>query len=296
MTRALTHDEAFDVLDALAFDVLDATERLAVETHLAGCETCRIELAQLRETAAMIAFAAHSATETTSRDRVHARLMARAAADTGATTATNVPIRTGPPRTSRVETPTRVIRPSRAAVSAIAWRRAEWMAVAAGILLVVSVAVLAGVLRDRQNLRLALNEQVGRSQRASVTTDSLRVALMSRDSMIAGLTGRDVAMMTLTSGGTKSPYAHMFWDKAHSTWTMVAHNMPNLKPGRTYQLWLVTSDKKISAGTFEARDGDAMMRATMPINDKLMALAVTEEPMGGMPQPTGSMVMAANAH
>ena len=72
---------------------------------------------------------------------------------------------------------------------------------------------------------------------------------------------------------------------------MVAHNMPALKPGRTYQLWLVTPDKKISAGTFEPRDGDAMMRATMPLADKLMAIAVTEEPMGGMPQPTGAMVM-----
>jgi len=88
----------------------------------------------------------------------------------------------------------------------------------------------------------------------------------------------------------------MFWDKSRNTWTMVAHNMPALKPGRTYQLWLVTPDRKISAGTFEPRDGDAMVRATYALSDKLMALAVTEEPMGGMPQPTGSMVMLANAH
>jgi hypothetical protein len=192
--------------------------------------------------------------------------------------------------------PTRVIKPSRSAVNAIAWRRAEWMAIAAGILLVASVSVLAAVARDRQNLRAALTEQLARGQRATTAGDSLRVAVMTRDSIIAGLTGRDVAMMTLTSAGTRSPYAHMFWDKAHNTWTLVAHNMPVLKSGRTYQLWLVTPDKKISAGTFEPRDGDAMVRATYALTDKLMALAVTEEPMGGMPQPTGSMVMLANAH
>jgi anti-sigma-K factor RskA len=103
-------------------------------------------------------------------------------------------------------------------------------------------------------------------------------------------------MMTLTATGGRAPVAHMFWDRAHNTWTLVAHNMPELKPGRTYQLWLVTADQKISAGTFEPRDGDAMMRATYALADPLMALAVTEEPAGGMPQPTGAMVMVANAH
>ena len=190
----------------------------------------------------------------------------------------------------------RAIKPSKAAVNAIAWRRAEWMAIAASMLLVASVAALTYVLRDRQNLRAALTEQIAREHRATTAGDSLRLALMSRDSIIAGLTGRDVAMMTLTSAGTKAPYGHMFWDRAHNTWTLVAHNMPALKPGRTYQLWLMTPDKKISAGTFEPRDGDAMLRATVPLNERLTALAVTEEPAGGVPQPTGTMVMVANAH
>jgi hypothetical protein len=280
--RILSHDQAVERLDALAFDTLQGAERDAVIAHVEGCEICGSELVQLRETVALLAFSAPSSAGTANetRDRIHARLMARAAAETGALQ----------------DMPTRVIKPSRSVVNAIAWRRAEWMAIAAGILLVVSVSVLASVMRDRQNLRFALNDQVARSQRATTASDSLRTAVMKRDSIIAGLTGRDVAMMTLTSNGTKSPYAHMFWDKTRNTWTMVAHNMPDLKPGRTYQLWLMTPDKKISAGTFESRDGDAMMRATMPLTDKLMSLAVTEEPMGGMPQPTGAMVMVANAH
>jgi hypothetical protein len=216
--------------------------------------------------------------------------MARAAADA------DIPRLDASRPTPAADTPARVIKPSRSAVNAIAWRRAEWMAIAAGVLLVVSVSMLAWAMRDRENLRAALTDQIARGQRTATVSDSLRVAAMSKDSVIAGLTGRDVAMMTLTSAGTRSPYAHMFWDKAHNTWTLVAHNMPDLKPGRTYQLWLVTPDKKISAGTFEPRDGDAMVRATYALSDKLMALAVTEEPMGGMPQPTGAMVMLANAH
>ena len=291
MTRPLTHDEAFERLDALAFDIVDDAERSALLAHVGGCDTCRVELTQLRETAASIALVAPAPDEASSggRDRIRSRLMARASADA------DIP-RLNERAPAAADIPTRVIKPNRNVVNAIAWRRAEWMSIAAGILLVVSVSLLVSVMRDRDNLRAALSEQVARGERATTSSDSLRAIAMTKDSIIAGLTGRDVAMMTLTSAGTKSPYAHMFWDKSRNTWTMVAHNMPALKPGRTYQLWLVTPDKKISAGTFEPRDGDAMMRATYALTDRLMALAVTEEPMGGMPQPTGSMVMLANAH
>jgi hypothetical protein len=291
MIRPLTHDEAFERLDALAFDAVDETERAAVMAHVVGCDTCRVELTQLRESVSAIAFAAPAA-DTSSRedrDRVRSRLLARAAADADRP-------RIGARPVVAEQNPTRLITPGRSAVNAMAWRRAEWMSIAAGILLVVSVSLLVAVMRDRENLRAALSEQVARGERAATSTDSLRAVAMTKDSIIAGLTGRDVAIMTLASAGAKSPYAHMFWDKAHNTWTMVAHDMPDLKPGRTYQLWFVTPDKKISAGTFEPRGGDAMMRATYALDDKLMALAVTEEPMGGMPQPTGPMVMLANAH
>ena len=280
--RELTHDEAFTVLDAVALDVLGAADRDAVLAHAESCDVCRVELSQLRDTAAHLAFSSSraAATDASARDRIHSRLMARAAADY--------------PRTE-------VKRPQPAGrggvISMLAWRRAEWVAIAASVLLVVSVSLLAASLRDKENLQTSLKEQIARGQHAVTASDSLRVAVMTRDSIIAGLTGRDVAMMTLTSTGTRAPFAHMFWDKAHNTWTLVAHNMPDLKPGRTYQLWLVTPTAKISAGTFEAKNGDAMVRATYPLSpDQLKALAVTEEPAGGMPQPTGSMVMAVQTH
>jgi anti-sigma-K factor RskA len=114
--------------------------------------------------------------------------------------------------------------------------------------------------------------------------------------LLAGITGRDVALMTLTTNGTKAPFAYMFWDRRANTWTMIAHNMPELKAGRTYQLWLVTASAKISAGTFQPRNGDALIRATYALPaDQLKALAVTEEPAGGVPQPTGAPIMAVTA-
>ena len=81
MTRELTHDEAFVMLDAAALDVLDPAERDAVLAHVAGCEICPAELATLREAASQLAFAAPAASSAGSRERIHSRLMDRVAAD-----------------------------------------------------------------------------------------------------------------------------------------------------------------------------------------------------------------------
>jgi anti-sigma-K factor RskA len=138
--------------------------------------------------------------------------------------------------------------------------------------------------------------QTAQAAREHATGDSLRAAVLARDSLLAGITGRDVAVMTLTTSGTKAPFAYMFWDRRANTWTLIAHDMPELKAGRTYQLWLVTASAKISAGTFQPQNGDAVVRATYALPaDQLKALAVTEEPAGGVPQPTSAPIIAVTA-
>ena len=292
MTREMSHEEAFAALDAAALDALDLIERDAVLAHVDVCEICRAELDVLCAVTAQLAYAvpldAHAAM--VRHDRVGARLMARVAADASTTPIEQRQLQSG----DKASTEARAARAR--IINMLAWRRAEWVAMAASILMVVSIGLLASVLRDRENLRDALQAELAQGQHARTSTDSLRVAVMSRDSVIAGLTGKNVAVMSLTASGANAPFARMFWDQAHNTWTLVAHNMPTLKPGRTYQLWLVTSGAKISAGTFDPRHGDAIVRATYALAPAdLKALAVTEEPAGGMPQPTGSLVLAVTA-
>jgi anti-sigma-K factor RskA len=170
------------------------------------------------------------------------------------------------------------------------------LAIAASVLFFITGALFANAVRDRQNLREALQAELVRSQSTRASSDSLRTVVASRDSMIAGLIGRDVAVVSLTASGAKAPFARMFWDTTHNTWTLVAHNMPALKTGRTYQLWLLTRTAKISAGTFEPNNGEAVVRATYPLaRDSLQAIAITEEPAGGVPQPTGAILIAGDA-
>jgi anti-sigma-K factor RskA len=334
MSRELTHEEAFAALDAAALDALDASERDAVLWHAAGCSICGPELASLRDTAAMLAFSSPLAadTATRSRSRIRSKLIDRAsqgrapkenplpnvrATDRGPSAAAPVPpavsgmsgmsgmsgvIRDVPRHQRGQNTVPHVLFPAERKEVVLherrfSWFRPEWTAIAATIVAVAAMAGLAITMRDRDNLQASLKEQATLSAQARTAGDSLRAALMSRDSLIAGLTGKDVAMMTLTATRSRAPVAHMFWDRAHNTWTLVAHNMPPLGAGRTYQLWLVTPKGKISAGTFaSSAAGDAMMRATYPLPaSDLRAIAVTEEPAGGAPQPTGEMVMSAQA-
>jgi len=287
MTRELTHDEAFAMLDAFALDALDGAERDAVSAHVARCEICRTELATLRETASVLAFAAPVAVAAGSQERIHSRLMDRVAADARARGV--VPLR--PPAQSPGSSTS-----GKPGSRSGGWGRAEWLAVAASVLFFITGALFANATRDRQNLRDALQAELARGQSARSSSDSLRSVVASRDSMITGLIGRDVAVMSLTASGAKAPFARMFWDTSRNTWTLVAHNMPALKAGRTYQLWLVTRTAKISAGTFEPSNGEAVVRATYPLaRDSLQAIAITEEPAGGVPQPTGAMIVAGEA-
>lgn len=255
--KLATHEEARDLLEAVALDALEPAEQMAVLAHVTSCAECQAELASLRDTAGALALAAqgHSLSKTRS-DAVRSRLLDRA-------------------RQKMVPLPGR-------------GRSRLWpWAIAAGVVFVAA--------RQRSTLREALHAETQRAAASAAQADSLRRLLDERSNMLAALTGPDVAVIEVTSAGRRAPTARMFWDRATHNWSFVAHNMPSLTAGRTYQLWLVTRDaRKISAGIFEPTvSGDALVRVTYELpRNALAAVAVTEEPAGGVPQPTGALVIS----
>ena len=72
-----------------------------------------------------------------------------------------------------------------------------------------------------------------------------------------------------------------------------AVDLPRLEPDKTYQLWSIGEDgKPVSAGTFEVDElgtGSVQVERVAPAGTRVWA--VTIEPSGGMPQPTGDMVL-----
>ena len=281
MTPMKGHDEAYAELDAVAFDLLDTTEREAVMQHVDSCTTCRAELDALQETAADLAFAAPGGSEATAvmRGRIRERLVARAAGASvprkPALTPLVVPS-TVPPMTGvREPTP-----------------QPRWLPIAAGVVLAASLGLFAWSYTNHQPLADALKSQRALTATLQRTADSVSDQLAARDSILAGIAGRDVMMLTLTSRATKDVYARVFWDRTRHTWTLIGHSMPELKNGRTYQVWLVTPKSRISAGTFAARNGDAVMQAIYDLTEPLTGIAVTDEPAGGVPQPKGNVIVA----
>lgn len=276
-TDGMPHDEAYEALAALSLDALDAPERTRVLEHVRGCATCRLELASLERTSEELAYAvAPLPMSPAQRDRVRTRLLARAAVAGSDDTSANGGSIAG------------AIHPAVAPGLARRMNPASWVAMAASLIAIAGVARLAKTTADlaraRESLRVAA---VSQGQRMAAI-DSLRAALTDRDQMVANLTGPGVAVITLASAEPRSPAGRMFWDQAHGTWVFAAHHLVRPRPGRAYQLWLVTRTSKISAGTFvPGASGDALVRSTYALaKDQLTAIAVTEEPEAGSPQPT----------
>jgi len=70
-----------------------------------------------------------------------------------------------------------------------------------------------------------------------------------------------------------------------------AEALPPLPAGRTYQLWTIVAGQPVSHGVFEPlSDGRAQVLAQAPPG-AVQAIAVTIEPEGGVPAPTGDKVL-----
>jgi len=87
--------------------------------------------------------------------------------------------------------------------------------------------------------------------------------------------------------------AKAFVDARRGRLLLYVYDLPRAAPDTTYQLWIIVDGAPVSVGIFNvATDGSATFDA-----DPLAAftgdvtVAVTVEPAGGVPQPTGPMVL-----
>ena len=308
-SNGMSHEEAREALEVLALDALSAPERAAVLAHVDGCAVCRHELAALEASAAELAYAVRPVPMSfAQRDRIRARLLSRAAAErTDASHSIPAHAESHRPATDLMaaldahgEKPFHILIPHAVNESGphhpSHWTagRAWWLALAACLVAAVSVGSLYQVMHERDSIANAYRLVAGDRFAGRSVADSLRTVVAERDELIANLTGPQVAVMTLASSGDRTPSARMFWNQSVNAWTFVAHNLPRPKAGRTYQLWLVSGKQKISAGTFApGANGDAVVRATYALaKDALGAVAVTDEPESGSPQPTTVPIIA----
>jgi hypothetical protein len=305
MTPGPMHEELYDALAAEAVDALDGEERERLLEHLAGCASCSAELESLRASAALLAYSAPPAPMDPARsDRVRSRLLARAAEDRESVTQ----VAPAPPAAALPGDDTDVTlvgappvmpirrEPDVIPITSVPARRRPpmlpWLAAAASLVLLIGVGMYAASLRGRlatveERYRVAARERSELERRAEQS-----------ETLLAAVTAPASRVIELAAARPQAPSGRMFWDVAHNRWTFVAHNLPAVAEGREYQLWLITTDNvRIPAGTFRPdAGGGAVVQATYALAaDSLGAVAVTEEPAGGLPQPSGAIIVAGAA-
>jgi len=125
-------------------------------------------------------------------------------------------------------------------------------------------------------------------------TGNLRRALAQRDDMLTILRSPAVKVISLAGlEHAKSAGAFLLFDQESKKAFFYAFNMPPLPPGKTYQLWAIL-DKPVSAGTFVTDPGQKgrFIVRNVPDLTRVTKFAVSLEPMGGRPQPTGEIYLA----
>jgi anti-sigma-K factor RskA len=252
-----TREEDFDLY---ALGALEGAEKQALESHVAFCLGCAQKLAEARGRIAILALAAPQAKAPA---KVKERLLEQIrAAREGGATLTEMKPQPAP----------------RADVS-------RWTAI---LLPVAAVLAIATFLLWNANRRL--DSQLA-ALRANVQQEQQQ--LQDAREVASLITARDTITVQL------APQSAMPQGSAHVMYNtkmgmlMYEGQISPAPAAKSYQLWLVPANgNPISCGVFNPVAGQSdhwMMKLPKGIEPKVFA--VTLEPSGGMPQPTGPKVL-----
>ena len=94
-------------------------------------------------------------------------------------------------------------------------------------------------------------------------------------------------------GPTPGAVGQTFVDPRNGRAVFWAFHLPPPEPGKTYQLWWIGNAGPVSAGIFDvdAQGQGRVEIARVDRPEEIQVWAVTVEPAGGVPQPTGAMVL-----
>jgi anti-sigma-K factor RskA len=78
---------------------------------------------------------------------------------------------------------------------------------------------------------------------------------------------------------------------------LVASNLPPLPEGKVYELWAIAGGKPVPAGLFgvDAQGSGRLVVTPLAGIEGVQVFAVTLEPAGGVPSPTGEMYLASKS-
>lgn len=252
----MSHDELRELTESYVLGALTQEERRALEEHLTTCAECAKDVRELMRVAeALGQLVEQREPPPQLRDR-----LLEAVGGSPARTRRSVPL---------------------------------WMAAAAALAAI--GAGLYAVTVHVASARLEAELQEARSRIASTERElvQLREVAGAAERARMVLVAEDVSQIEL-EGQPAAPNAHgrALWSGSAGL-LFTAADLPALPAGRVYQLWVVTDSQPLSAGlvTPDAA-GRASLAAGMPSGTRPVQIALTIEPAGGVPAPTGEVLLA----
>ena len=234
-----------------ALGALEGEERAELEAHLVrGCPTCQAEVERARWLVAQLAYLAPEAEPPAALRRSVLKAVRAPSAS----------------------------QPRRGWVPAWAW--------AGAVALVLLTLFSVRETRRLEGELAALQAQIQESRSRNVALEADRKLY---ENALAILSASGTKEMNLKpSGQTPLPEVHAYWN-AQLGLVVAGHQVPLPAADRTFQLWVVPKKgNPISVGIFRPDPRGQVLVVSKPEADftAAAALAITDEPAGGRPQPT----------
>jgi anti-sigma-K factor RskA len=245
-------------LDLYALGALDGQEKQSLEAHVRSCPACAQQLAASRQRAALIGMAAPPVAP---RPQVKSALMDKVRAEKPSST--------------------RSVQPK-------AGKKRWGLRFSLGFGLAAAALAFATFELAKQDLKRG--DEIKQMQ-AQLSQDE---AAMQAVGQVTG--APDSATITLLQQPGGPPgQAHVMYN-ARMGMGVYSGQLAPTPAGKSYQLWLVpASGNPISAGLVDANQQAGAMVMHLAPGLVAKAFAVTVEPQGGVPQPTGPKVLVGAA-
>ena len=254
------HEQFADDLVLYALNALEGDDRAKLETHLASCPDCRVDLEQLRGDGALLAL---SAIGPRPPSRSRQRLLDAIAQEAAQTAQAQKASETSTPRSH-------------------IWGWLGWAIAAAAI-------VMAGILWQANSvLRQSLDAIASTREK-----DSRQLKDLFR--ILAPIRSPRAQRVTLVPvKNPAQPQGKVFYLRNSSDLVFIANNLSTLPAQKAYELWLIPmKGAPIPAGVFkpDASGNATVVNPPLPPNTEAKAFAITIENETGATTPTMPIVM-----
>jgi anti-sigma-K factor RskA len=261
----MAHEDYKEMLPALALSALDAEDARVLNQHLSECAECRRELADWENTAAAFALSANPAEPSPAvRERIMGAVRADKQSQQG----------------SRVVPFPQSKRPMWTLFGSVGAIAAAFLCV----VLIIWIIVLWQVNRSLRRDNELLSKQVESMYEETSRSNEFFTILSSPGAKLAQLQA---------SARASGAFAQLAYD-GNGRAMLLANGLPPSPSGKEYQLWfIVGKNPPIPGKTFVTNQvGRGELTDQVPqIAMESAVFAVTLEPAGGSPAPTGSIYL-----